>query len=298
VRVLVTGGSGFVGTHLRDALIRAGHEVFSFDQTNSPTDDIRDYYAIRRAVDHVQPDYVYHLAALAYVPESTSDTRRAFNINTLGTINLMEALRQAGSDARVLVTGTSEEYGLDHEEGVLITEESTPRPTSLYGISKLSAGLAAINYGEKYGIPVVVTRAVNHTGPGHSRTYAVPAFARRVALAEKYGGTVTHGNLDATRYYLDVRDVIRAYMLAIDLDRGIYNISPGAKLTMKKILLDLVAMAKEDVKAEPNPALYRTAGVDVPTISSTKFRSATDWRAEIPLSDTLKEVLDYWRRHV
>jgi GDP-4-dehydro-6-deoxy-D-mannose reductase len=298
MRVLVTGGSGFVGTHLRDALIKAGPEVFYFDQVSNPTDDIRDYDAIRRAVDHVQPDYVYHLAALAYVPESTSDVRRAFNVNTLGTINLMEALRQAGSDARVLVSGTSEEYGLDHGDSELITEESTPRPSSLYGISKLSAGLAALNFGQRYGIPVVVTRTVNHTGPGHSRTYAVPAFARRVALAEKYGGVVTHGNLEATRYYLDVRDVVRAYMLAIGLDAGIYNISPATKVTMEDILGTLVSMAKTDVVTEPNPALYRSAGMDVPTISSAKFRAATDWKPEIALRDTLSEVLDYWRRHV
>jgi GDP-4-dehydro-6-deoxy-D-mannose reductase len=298
VRVLITGANGFVGRHLaRHLEVVGGHEVDWFDVSRDADDDIRDYDSVRRAIDRVQPDYVYHLAALAYVPESTTDTRRAFNINTLGTINLMEAIRQAGSDARVLVTGTSEEYGYDGHEGP-ITEDTRPRPTSLYGVSKLAAGLSALNYGERYGIPVVVTRTTNHTGPGQQRTYAVSAFARRVALAEKTGAPVRHGNLDAVRSYLDVHDVVDAYVRAIELPSAVYNVSTETSVTMRSILASLVAMADGPVVLDSAETLFRSANAVAPVVSSARFRGLTGWSPVVPFDETLSTTLDYWRANV
>lgn len=297
MRVLVTGSEGFVGTHLIDRLKQEDHEVSGFDITQNINQDIRQYDAIRATLDKVQPDWIFHLAACAYVPESTTDARRSFNVNTLGTINLMEALRQSGSDARVLVSGTVEEYGYEGHEGI-VDENTNPRPQTLYGVSKLAAALSALNYGQQYGIPTVVTRAANHTGPGHNRIYAVPAFARRVALAEKYGDPVTHGNLKATRYYLDVRDVVNAYLKAIHLEPGIYNVTPATSVTLEYIMNWLVVLAKKEFELRDTGTLYRSLNNKVPTISSAKFRAATDWRPTIELSDTLQDTLNFWRRHV
>ena len=297
MRVLVTGSEGFVAHYLIEKLKEADHEVSGFDMALNVNQDIRQYDAIRATLDKVQPDWIFHLAALAYVPESTTDARRGFNVNTLGTINLMEALRQSGSDARVLVSGTVEEYGYEGHQSV-VTETTNPRPQTLYGVSKLAAALSALNYGTQFGMPVVVTRAANHTGPGHNRIYAVPAFARRVALAEKYGDIVTHGNLEATRYYLDVRDVVNAYMLAIKLEPGLYNIASNESVTLYSVLDTLCGLAKTDVITQPTGTLYRNINTNVPIISDAKFRAATDWEPRISLDSTLEDTLNFWRRHV
>lgn len=297
MKVLITGSEGFVGHYLTEALVEAKHEVYGFDAAINNNHDVRQYESIRSYLDWVQPDMIFHLAACAYVPESTSDARRGFNVNTMGTINLMEALRQTGSDAKVLVSGTSEEYGYEGHEGI-VDEYTNPRPQTLYGISKLAATLSALNYGERYGIHTVVTRAANHTGPGHNRIYAVPAFARRVALAEKYGDSVNHGNLTSTRYYLDVRDVVEAYMKAIHLDPGIYNVTPAKAVSLQNVLDILVGMAKEKITLNPEAALYRTVNSNVPTIASTKFRNISGWKPKINLETTLEDTLNYWRRHV
>lgn len=297
MRVLVTGSEGFVAHYLIDRLKENDHEVSGFDTASSINQDVRQYDAIRATLDKVQPDWIFHLAALAYVPESTTDARRGFSVNTLGTINLFEALRQSGSDARVLVSGTVEEYGYEgHEE--VVTEGTNPRPQTLYGVSKLAAALSALNYGQQFGIPTVVTRAANHTGPGHNRIYAVPAFARRVALAEKYGNVVTHGNLEATRYYLDVRDVVDAYLMAINLEPGIYNVVSDDSVTLYSVLETLCDLAKTDVITQPTGTLYRAINTNVPVISDVKFRDATNWRPMINLGDTLLDTLNFWRRHV
>lgn len=297
MRVLVTGSEGFVAGYLIERLKESDHEVSGFDIANNINQDMRQYDSIRAMLDKVQPDWIFHLAACAYVPESTTDARRSFNVNTLGTINLMEALRQSGADPRVLVAGTVEEYGYQGHEGV-VDESTNARPQTLYGISKLAASLSALNYGQQYGIPTVVTRAVNHTGPGHNRIYAVPAFARRVALAEKYGDVVTHGNLSATRYYLDVRDVVDAYMLAIKLEPGLYNVTSDAPVVMEHVLDTLCGVGKTEIVRLPTETLYRTLNSNVPVISDGKFRKATNWRPMIDLSDTLQDTLNFWRRHV
>lgn len=297
MKVLVTGSEGFVAHYLIDRLKADDHEVSGFDTAANINQDIRQYDAIRATLDKAQPDWIFHLAALAYVPESTTDARRGFTVNTLGTINLFEALRQSGADPRVLVSGTVEEYGYEGHEG-LVDETTNPRPQTLYGVSKLAATLSALNYGQQFGIPTVVTRAANHTGPGHNRIYAVPAFARRVALAEKYGDTVSHGNLEATRYYLDVRDVVEAYLKAINLEPGIYNITPAKSVTLESVLDTLVGFAKTKVTTKPTGTLYRSLNLNVPTISSAKFRAATDWHPVIDLGDTLLDTLNFWRRHV
>src|SRR5262245_25557815 len=215
--VLVTGSQGFVGTYLREALSNRDCDIWDFDLKFGQ--DIREYEQIREAVDTTDPDYIYHLAAQPYVPESTSDIRRGYNVNVLGTLNLLEAVRHTGCNARILISGTTEEYGYDGH--AFVTEDTVPAPTTPYGASKLAAGNLGLVYARLYGIPVVVTRACNHTGPRHSRSYAVPSFAKRVAEVEVGRiPSVRHGNLGSRRYYLDVRDVVEAYLKAIELDPG------------------------------------------------------------------------------
>lgn len=288
---LITGSAGFVAGYLTKHLIGQGHTVSGFDLANG--DDVRDYEAIRTAVEVTQPDYVFHLAAQAYVPEGTTNPHRAIDVNVVGTLNLLEAIRQTGSNARVLLAGTSEEYGYT-SHGIL-TEDSLCEPTTPYGVSKLAAGQLGLVYHRMYGIPIVVTRAFNHTGPKHPPVYAIPSFARRVAQVEAgHVAAVRHGNLEAVRNYLDVRDVIEAYQLAIEQPSGIYNVCGDRTVSMRWVLDTLVDLANCPIPTEIDNSLYRAGSSHFPMPTAGKLAGA-GWKPQIPLEQTLADVLDYWR---
>jgi GDP-4-dehydro-6-deoxy-D-mannose reductase len=290
-RVLVTGSEGFVGGYLAKELRERGDGVIGYDQRRSC--DIRDYEQLRSVIDRTQPDLIFHLAAQAYVPEGTTDPRRAIDVNVVGTLNLLEAVRHTGSRARVLLAGTSEEYGYDHPS---IDEGTVCRPTTPYGVSKLAAGQLGLTYAGLYGIPVVVTRAFNHTGPGHPASFAVPSFAKRVAEAEAgLRPAVEHGNLQSVRNYTNVRDMVAAYLLAIDLPTGVYNLCSDRTVSLDWVLGILVGLAGKPVKVVLDPALYRESNYHFPDVSAERFSALTGWKPRIPLERTLSDVLDYWR---
>lgn len=296
--VLITGSAGFVGTHLATAYWAEPNPlVRGFDLREGY--DLRCYEDIRTVIDDVQPDIIHHLAAQAYVPETTTDPRRGVDINIISTLNLLEAIRHTGSRARLHIAGTSEEYGYESQTGPL-TEDTLPRPTTLYGATKLAATELALAYGRTLGIPVVVTRAFNHTGPGQPARYAIPSFARRIALVEAGRlRAVAHGNLDAVRNYTDVRDIVRAYQLAPHLEPGVYNLCGPHTLPIGDILTMLIDLAATSIPLEPDPDLYRPGlqhgSKAFPTPTCGKFQTATGWQPEIPLEQTLRDVLNYWR---
>lgn len=292
---LITGGTGFVGRYLTDHLQEQGWRVVPYDLANGY--DVRDFERLRTAVDSVRPDYVFHLAAQAYVAESVMDPERTLNVNIIGTHNLLMALRHTGSRARVLLAGTSEEYGYENQTGPEVTEDSACWPTTTYGASKLAAGQLGLVYARAYGMPVVVTRAFNHTGPGRPAVYADSAFARRIVAVERgLEPVVAHGNLDAVRNYTDVRDIVRAYRLAVDLPSGVYNLCSDYTVSMQWILDTLLGHAQCEVPTKLDDALWRPSGSAVfHPPSRARFEQATGWQPEIPLEQTLAGVLDYWR---
>lgn len=291
---LITGAAGFVGHYLTAHLLDNGHDVYGFDLRLGQ--DIRDYEQVRTAIEQHQPDYVFHLAAQAYVPEGTSDPRRAIDVNVVGTLNLLEAVRHTGSSARILLAGTSEEYGYAGHD--TLTEDSACRPTTPYGVSKLAAGQLGLVYHRLYGIPVVVTRAFNHTGPGHPPTFAIPSFARRVAQVEAgRADAVRHGNLDAVRNYLDVRDVVEAYRVAIQAEPGVYNVCSDRTVSMRWVLDTLIGLTGRTIPTEVDDGLYRAGSAQFPTPTASKL-AALGWKCEYALEQTLADVLDYWREHL
>lgn len=303
--VLVTGASGFVGRNLCHVIQRDGHNLQTFSYRYGQ--DIRDYEQIRQVLTQTLPDEVHHLAAQAYVPETTTNPKRGFDINVLGTLNLMRAIAETGSRARIHIAGTSEEYGYETHPGEqTISELTLPIPTTLYGASKLAAGQLALTMGVHYGIPVVVTRAWNHTGPGQPSTYAIPSFARQVAMVEAgLQEKVRHGNLSAKRLYLDVRDVVAAYRLVFDrkLSSGVYNVAlPNHLDTMIGYLQALITLTDKEIPLEADEKLYRPgtqqgSGI-FPRPDATKFRMATGWEQEFSMVQTLTDVLDFWRGEV
>ena len=291
---IVTGSEGFVAKHLVKHLEQAGWEVHGFNLRDGQ--DIRDFETVRNQIDIIRPTVIFHLAAQAYVPESFANPARTFEVNTIGSLNILEAIRQLGVKTKVHLAGTSEEYGdAQYGEGI-ITEEALPNPLSPYAISKLAMDHLGRLYAKSYGMHVVVTRAFNHAGPGRGEMYAESAFAKQIVEIER--GTrefVEHGNLESIRNYTDVRDIVRAYEMAIDLPTGIYNICSNQSVTMQEIMDMLVKHAKVNIETKVNPALYRPADFSFKIPSCEKFTSLTGWEPEYKLEQTMADVLQTWR---
>jgi GDP-4-dehydro-6-deoxy-D-mannose reductase len=292
---LVTGSLGFVASYLIPVLDKAGIDVWGFDLRQGQ--DLRDYEEIRRTVEECVPDYVYHLGAQTWPKESITDPRRALDVNITGALNLLEALRHTGSSAKILLAGTSEEYGYEtHGQYTNLTEDTLCCPTTPYGVSKLAQTQLGLSYARQYGLNVVCTRAFNHTGAGQPPIYAVPSFAKRVAQAEKTGGKVTHGNLSAVRNYTHVRDVVRAYTSVIDAEPGIYNVCSENNVTIQTVLDMLIGFTDNKVEAEFDPKLAWGSTSNVfPRPSYEKIHEATGWYPSYSLEETLLDVLDFWR---
>lgn len=294
MKMFITGSRGFVGTHLARYLESQGHTVFGFDVKEGG--DLRNYESIRRALDMVRPDRIFHLAAQTYVPESFANPARAVEVNTIGSINLLEAVRQVGLKARVHLAGTSEEYGDTSGEEEPITERSLPNPSSPYAISKLAMDYMGRMYTQAYGVPVIITRAYNHCGPGRGEEFAESAFAKQVVAVERgLQKEVLHGNLESVRNYIDVRDVVKAYTLAVELGPGVYNICSDKNVTMGEMMDILVKHASCPISLKVSQTLYRPNDFSFKKPSCEKFASLTGWKPEIPLERTLQDILDEWR---
>jgi len=295
--VLITGGAGFVGTHLQSVLSNANSPIGSYNLEIFDLKlghDIRDYEQIRNMIDRFQPDLIFHLAAQAFVPEGNTNPHRVFNVNVQGTMNLLEAVKQTGNQSRILVAGTSEEYGYDRDDPEL-NENSSTNPSTPYGVSKLAATTLSMTYARNYQMNVVATRAWNHIGAGASPSYAVSAFAKRIAEAEKYGAVVKHGNLESIRNYTDVNDIIDGYIRVIESDSGIYNIAGENSVSTKEVLERLTSFANKPIHFEANENLYRPMSLKFPKPNCDKLKNQTGWKQKIPLDETLKTILDDWR---
>ena len=293
-KALVTGSAGFVGQHLAQHLIDQGWEVEGFNLRNGQ--NLLDYEYVRNALDILRPDAIFHLAAQAYVPESFANPHRTFEVNTIGSLNILEAVRQLGIKTKIHLAGTSEEYGDAQYGDGIITEEALPNPLSPYAISKLAMDHLGRLYAKSYGLQVVVTRAFNHAGPGRGEMYAESAFAKQIVEIELgKREVVEHGNLESIRNYTDVRDIVRAYALAIDLPVGVYNICSNQSVTMQEIMDMLIKHSKVPIETKVNPALYRPADFSFKTPSCEKFKKLTGWEPKYKLEKTMADVLDTWR---
>lgn len=293
-KAIVTGSEGFVGKHLVKHLESQGWDVAGINKRNGV--DIRDYETVRNLLDAYRPDVIFHLAAQAYVPESFVNPARTFEVNTLGSLNILEAVRQLGIKTRIHLAGTSEEYGdAQYGDGV-ITEDALPNPLSPYAISKLAMDHLARLYAKSYGLEVVVTRAFNHAGPGRGEMYAESAFAKQIVEIELgRRDVVEHGNLESIRNYTDVRDIVRAYVMAVDLPTGVYNICSDQSVTMQQIMDMLIKNSTTKIETKVNPALYRPADFSFKTPSCEKFKKLTGWEPEYKLEKTMADVLQTWR---
>lgn len=295
-KIFVTGSEGFVGTHLT-SLLKKDNEVVGFNLRHGQ--NLADFEKIRNMLDVFRPDYIYHLAAQAYVPESFDDPVRTFQVNTLGSFNILQAVKQLGLETKVLLAGTSEEYGDSQYGEGEITEETVPTPRSPYAISKLAMDNLGMMYAQSYGLNVVVTRAFNHTGPGRGEMYADSSWAKQIAEIEKGKREfVEHGNLESVRNYTDVRDIVKAYKLAIDLPSGVYNICSDQNVTMKEVLDTLIKHANVEIKTKEMKSRFRPGDFSFKTPNCDKFKKLTRWSPSYKLDKTMLDVLGFWRGRV
>lgn len=248
------------------------------------------------ALDVYRPDRIFHLAAVAFVPESTLDPLRAIETNTIGSLNILEAVRNLGLKTRIQLCGSSEEYG---DSPAPLTEDSVLKPLSPYATAKAAMTHLGQNYARAYGMNIVITRAFNHTGPGRGEMYAESSWAKQIAEIERGDREViTHGDLGAVRNYTDVRDVVRAYAMAIELPSGIYNICSDQNVTMEEVMRTLCSLTEAPVTLDRSLQLFRPNDFSFAKPSNKKFTGLTNWEPQYDLKQTLNDILNEWRRRV
>lgn len=295
MRALITGGKGFVGTWLGRHLGDEGDEVVVIDHEA----DVTDAAGMAEILAEVAPDAVYHLAALTHVGRSWDDPVEVLRVNALGTATVLAAARSCGSSPRVLLVSSAEVYGVVTDESTLpLTEESALAPTTPYAATKVAAEFLGIQAHLGYGQPVVIARPFNHVGPGQASTFAVSGLAQRIVKAIREGrGELPVGNLTPRRDFTDVRDVVRAYrMLVVSGEPGrIYNVCSGQDVAIGDLAERLLALAGTDLRLVADPSLVRPVDVPVLRGSPVRLQAVTGWKPEIPLDDTLADVLAYWQ---
>jgi GDP-4-dehydro-6-deoxy-D-mannose reductase len=315
MRALLTGIAGFAGSHLAEYLLRHTelevHGVVHrhdrriqhlLGQLHLHRGDLRNALWISEVVHAVKPDYVLHLAAWSDVGSSWQQPWTTYELNIQCQLNLMEALRRWQPEARTLVASSNEVYGLVQAQDLPINEVTPFRPNTPYGVSKVAQDMMALQYWHSHGLPIVRARSFNHIGPGQSDDFVASAFARQIAEIEAglRPPVVTVGNLDAERDFTDVRDVARAYWLA--LTRGdlgeVYNIGSGRSHPVRWLLETLMELTPLHVELVVDPQRLRPSDVPISVCDNRKLVAATGWQPHIELRDSLSEVLGDWRARV
>ncbi len=302
MRVLVTGLGGFAGRHLAPALA----EILP-DATLLPLGcDLTDADAVAARVLAVQPSVCLHLAAIAAIGVAGADPARAWQVNLHGTLGLAAALARHAPDAALVHVSSADAYGRSFAVGTPLDETAPLAPINVYGATKAAADLALgamAAPGEPGGLQVIRLRPFNHAGPGQGEDFALPAFARQIALIEagRQPALLRTGNLDPERDFLDVRDVARAYALAIARahalpNRSVLNLASGTPRRIGTLLSELIALAGVSVAIEPDPARMRPSDIPRAVGDASRARLLLGWAPRIPWPQTLGDLLADWRR--
>ena len=315
MRVLITGITGFAGSHLADYLLADHPEVEIFgtrrwrsrlenvehllDRVHLVDCDLKDSAAVQTTLGDVRPEVIFHLAAQSFVPTSWRAPAETLDTNITSQTNLFEAVRRLDLDPTIQIAGSSEEYGLVHPDEVPIKESNPLRPLSPYAVSKVAQDLLAYQYFRSYGLKTVRTRGFNHTGPRRGEVFVTSNFAKQIASIEAgiQDPIIRVGNLNAERDFTDVRDTVRAYWLAVTKGKPgeVYNIASGSTIRIAELLERLLALSEAKVDIEVDPERLRPSDVEILLGDTSKFHGDTGWEPRIPLDKTLQDLLDYWR---
>lgn len=314
MRALITGITGFVGPYLAEYIAESTPDaevwglVWSADPEKAPPSvqqiegDLTDISSIRAAIDRVQPEIVFHLAAASSVASSWENPGRFLEVNAVGTVNLLETVRGTGRDIKVVVSSSGEIYGAVPVDQQPINEDTHLAPLSPYAASKAAQDLLSAQYYYGYGIPTIRLRLFHHTGPRRPPQFVASSFAYQIARIERGFDPprLAVGNLEAIRDFTDVRDVARAYWLAAThgIPGDAYNVCSSRHTSIRRVLDILLTDSEVEVEVEVDPSRLRAADIPYLVGDHTRFSSVTGWQPEIPLVKTLSDLLDWWRENV
>jgi GDP-4-dehydro-6-deoxy-D-mannose reductase len=307
-RILITGGTGFVGSHLIHYLKSSGVDLSVVSSSvparresgvNYYTADIRDADETAAAIRAANPDQIFHLAGVSSVAASWNDPRRAFEVNVLGSCNVFEAAMRQPTPARILNVSTGQVYA---RSDVAIKETSRTSPDNPYAATKAMAELLMVQHQGSRSGGIVTVRAFNHTGPGQSPAYVLPSFAKQ--LAEMEAGlcppVLKVGNIDVKRDFTDVRDVVVAYCELLENGKTgeVYNVCSGRAVLLADLLRELRKNCDAAVDIEIDPARLRADEPALMVGDPGKILRDTGWSPRIPLDNTIKDLLTYWRARI
>jgi len=306
---IVTGAAGFAGSHLLDLLAaRGGTDIVAWHRPGGHAPrpvagvrwqavDLLDRQSVLRAVEAAAPATVYHCAGAAHVGQSWGKTAATLRVNVLGTHSLVEALRTAVPDARLLITSSALVYGPSADA---IDETCSIQPANPYGLSKVAQEMTA--WGEGGHRHTYIARPFNHFGPRQDPSFVSAAFARQIARIEAglMPPDIHVGNLEALRDLTDVRDTVRAYRLIVE--KGVpgrpYNVCTGKPVRVDALLATLVSLARVDVRVVTDPSRYRPNDTPVVLGNPARANRELGWTATIPVEQTAHDLLEYWRQQV
>ena len=315
-KILITGATGFVGSHLIEYLIGKNNDN-EFYGTYLSDDSLKNIDAVRNRVsltkldlsnekevfeliDRIKPDIVFHLAAMASAADSFISPAKPIINNIHSQINILEGIKKSNLiDSKILVISSAEVYGDVDKNDLPIDENVSFRPTNPYAVSKLTQDFLGLQYFLSYNFKIIRVRPFNHIGPRQSPGFVVAAFAKKIVEIEKgkKNGVLTVGNLEAKRDFTDVRDMIKAYDLAVSKGAfgEVYNLGSGISYKISDILDKLLSLSKAKIKVEVDRSLFRPSDNPDLVCNATKFKKLTGWEPKIGIDVTLKDTLDYWR---
>ncbi len=307
MKVLIIGGAGFVGGYLINELSANGFEVHATcletesiaEKCTVHTLDIMDKGSIVNIFNEISPDVVYHLAAQSSVAVSWSKPQLTAEVNVIGSINVLEALRECDNPARLIMIGSGEEYGYIRPEACPLSEAEPLHPGNIYAATKACQEMIGEIYARAYRLNIVMVRAFNHSGAKQSSTFVISDFCRQISEIEagKKYAEICVGNLSAMRDFTDVRDVVRAYRLLADkgVSGKIYNIGRGKAVSIQYILNTALSLADVEIQVKTDPKRMRASDIPIIEPDVSRIFADTGWKAEISVEQTIKDTLDYWR---
>lgn len=314
MRILITGITGFAGSHLADYILTENFgEIYGIKRWRSPMHniehlkdkiniyecDLRDAYSVLDLIETIRPELIFHLAAQSFVPTSWNAPTESLSTNILGQLNLFEAVKKTGLKPKIQIACSSEEYGLVLEDELPIKETNPLRPLSPYAVSKVGQDMLGYQYFKSYGMHIIRSRAFNHTGPRRGPVFVVSDFAKQIVDIEKgkKEPVVRVGNLSARRDFTDVRDIVHAYWLSLEkAEPGeAYNICSGIDHSIQEVLDSLISLSGVSISVEQDETRMRPSDVPVLKGDFSKIAAVSGWKPTIPFEQTLTDILTYWR---